>query len=85
MTTPAFSAFDPSEHILNWAINSRPHYKRLVRLSVPGNFISAVDRSSYAMSLALQTYCDMRPDRSDYSESDILRAALAMIEWKVEQ
>lgn len=35
----------PEEHIVTWIESSQPHYRKLLYISVPGNFISATTRA----------------------------------------
>lgn len=34
------------EHIIAWIESSQPHYKKLLQISVPGNFLSDLGRAS---------------------------------------
>lgn len=74
----------PSSHILEWAHNSQPHYRRLKGLQ-PGNFLRESGRALAAMNLALHTVEDMvrcnEISRNEYSAADILGAAQLMLGW----
>lgn len=40
------------EHIIAWIESSQPHYKKLLQISVPGNFLSDLGRAHACMNLA---------------------------------
>lgn len=77
------------EHIVAWIESSQPHYKRLLKLSVPGNFIGNRDRAQCAFSLAADAQREMIRGgdayRSEQSEINLLRAAAMLCEWRLEQ
>lgn len=79
---------DPADHILNWAENSQPHWRRLKEIAVPGNFQRESGRALAAFNLALRTVDDMVRggdiSRNEYSAADILKAASLILEWMPE-
>lgn len=76
------------EHIVAWIESSQPHYRRLQRLSVPGNFVGNFGRASYALTLAFDAQREMIRGGDAYpSEQDemaLLRAAAMLCEWRQE-
>jgi len=87
--TDADSNMTAEEHIIAWIESSRPEYDRLLRLSVPGNFRTDAERATEAANLAISAYRQMVRSgdawASDHDASTILRAAVALAEWKLEQ
>lgn len=77
------------EHIIAWIESSRPEYDRLLKLSVPGNFRTDPERAFEAASLAISAYRQMIKGgdawASDHDASTILRAAVDLLAWKLEQ
>lgn len=77
------------EHIITWIESSRPEYDRLLRLSVPSNFRTDAERALEASALAISAYRQMIRGgdawAGDHDAGTILRAALLMLEWKLEQ
>lgn len=77
------------EHIVAWIESSRPEYDRLLKLSVPGNFLNDAHRAQEAASLAITAYRQMVRDgdawASEHDAGTILGAALALTSWKLEQ
>jgi len=75
-----------SEHIVRWIECSGPHYARLLKLSVPGNFISNRDRAGFAFALAADAQREMVKDgdayRHEQDEMALLRAAADLCEWR---
>jgi len=75
------------DHIVTWIESSGPHYARLLRLSVPGNFINDAHRAQEASSLAIMAYREMVRGgdayASDHDASTILGAALALTKWEL--
>lgn len=73
------------EHIVTWIESSQPHYKRLLRLAVPGNFMGNRDRAQYAFSLASDAQRKMiyggDAYKSEQDEMSLLRAAASLCEW----
>lgn len=74
------------EHIIAWIESSGPHYKRLLNLSVPGNFLSDALRALEAASLAIAAYREMVKGgdayASEHDASTILGAALELTKWE---
>lgn len=79
----------PEQHILCWIESSQPHYRRLLKLSVPGNFIGYRDRAQRALNLAADAQREMIRDgdahRSEHDEIVMLRAAAMLCEWRLEE
>lgn len=77
------------EHIIAWIESSQPHYRRLLKLSVPGNFLSNRHRAQAAFNLAADAQHEMIRGgdayKSEQSEMDLLRAAASLCEWRLEQ
>lgn len=47
------------EHIIAWIESSQPHYRKLLHISVPGNFLSDLGRAHAYMNLAAEAYRDL--------------------------
>lgn len=77
-----------AEHIVRWIECSGPHYARLLKLSVPGNFISNRDRAGFAFALAADAQREMvkggNAYRHEQDEMALLRAAADLCEWRPE-
>lgn len=77
------------EHIVAWIESSQPEYRRLMHISIPGNFISDCHRAQAALDLAKSAYKQMvdcgDAFRHDHDASTILDAALALVNWRIEQ
>jgi hypothetical protein len=78
-----------SEHIVAWIESSRPHYERLLKLSVPGNFRTDGLRALEAASLAIDAHREMTRGgdayASDHDAGTILGAAVALVAWRLEE
>lgn len=76
------------EHIIAWIESSRPHYDRLLKLSVPGNFSTDAARALEAASLAISAYREMVKGgdayASEHDASTIIGAALQLTKWERE-
>lgn len=76
------------EHITAWIESSQPHYRKLLKLSVPGNFIGNRDRAQFAFSLAADAQREMIRGgdayKSEQDEVALLRAAASLCEWRQE-
>lgn len=76
-------------HIISWIESSKPHYDKLLYISVPGNFLSDASRARACMNLALESYHEMIKCgdawASDHDASTIIGAALAIANWEFEQ
>ena len=77
------------EHIVAWIESSRPHYDRLLKLSVPGNFLNDASRALEAASLAITAYREMVKGgdawAGEHDASTIIGAALELTKWRLEQ
>jgi len=77
------------EHIIAWIESSQPHYRKLLHISVPGNFLSDLGRAHACMNLAAEAYREMIKGgdawASDHDASTIIGAALAISKWELEQ
>lgn len=77
------------QHIVAWIESSKPEYDRLLRLSAPGNFRTDFLRALEAFQLAVAAYQQMIKGgdawASDHDAGSILRAALLLTEWRLEQ
>ena len=77
------------EHIIAWIESSQPHYRKLLHISVPGNFIRDTGRAYACMNLAVEAYNEMVKGgdarASDHDASTIIGAALAISKWELEQ
>lgn len=77
------------EHIIAWIESSQPHYKKLLQISVAGNFLSDLGRAHACMNLAVRAYREMikcgDARASDHDASSIIGAALAISKWELEQ
>lgn len=77
------------EHIIAWIESSRPHYDRLLKLSVPGNFRTDGLRALEAATLAIGAYREMVKGgdawAGDHDAGTILRAAVALELWRLEE
>lgn len=77
------------EHIVAWIESSAPEYRRLLKLSVPGNFRTDGLRACVAFDLALCAYYQMVASGDAlvgaHDASTILGAALALANWRPEQ
>lgn len=78
-----------AEHILAWIESSRPHYKKLLGISIPGNFLSDSGRAYACLNLAQEAYRAMvkcgDAYASDHDAGTILGAALAIASWRLEE
>lgn len=76
------------EHIIAWIESSRPHYDRLLKLSVPGNFQTDALRALEATQLAISAYREMVKGgdayASEHDASTIIGAALELTKWSPE-
>ena len=76
-------AMTNAEHILQWCENSQEHWRQLRGLSKfprEGNFTTSAALKAY--QLAADVYRAMKRDREDFAPSDILQAALLMLDWQ---
>lgn len=77
------------EHIVAWIESSQPHYRCLLKLSVPGNFIGNRDRAQFAFNLAADAQREMIAGgdayKSEQDDFNLLRAAADLCEWRLEQ
>lgn len=66
------------EHIIAWIESSQPHYRKLLHISVPGNFLSDLGRAHACMNLAAEAYREMIKGgdawASDHDASTIIGA-----------
>ncbi len=83
---------DAVEHMIAWIESSRPHYDRLIALEQnrKGAFQRGkVGLATHAFNLVLDAYSeatrggDMFAD--DWTPSDLLNAAVALLAWELEQ
>lgn len=77
------------QHIVAWIESSGPHYRRLLKLAIRGNFIGNRDRAQFAFNLAADAQRDMiycgDAYKSEQDETAICRAAALLCEWRLEQ
>lgn len=77
------------EHIIAWIESSRPHYDRLLKLSVPGNFLTDSLRALEATQLAIAAYGEMVRGgdawAGEHDASTIIGAALELTKWRLEE
>ena len=74
-----------AQHIFEWCRNSAEHDAKLqgvAKYPRHGNFSTAA--AGMAFALSCEVYRAMKADREDYSPSDILNAALLMLEYERE-
>lgn len=75
------------QHIVCWIESSQPHYRLLLRLAVPGNFLTGRQRALAAFNLAKDAQRDMiacgDAYKSEQDEIALLRAAVMLCEWRM--
>ena len=77
------------EHILAYIESDKTFYDRLLHIAVPGNFIRDSGRAAACSNLAISAYCQMIKCgdawAGEHDASSILRAAVMISEWRLEQ
>lgn len=77
------------EHIVCWIESSQPHYRKLLEISKPGNFMRDTGRAYACINLAVSAYQEMVRGgdawADEHDASTILGAALALSKWELEQ
>lgn len=76
------------EHIFEWARNTQSLYRRMLRVRVPGNFVTVGRQAAEALDVARSSLADMRRANESpsgtYDARDVLQAALLFLEWNGE-
>ena len=77
------------EHIVCWIESNQPHYRKLLNIAEPDNFIRYTGRAYACINLAVSAYQEMVRGgdawAGEHDASTILGAALALSKWELEQ
>ena len=88
LDNPPIGEISTAEHMLSWAENSQPHWRRLKEVCTRGDFIRSQGQAIAAANLASTVASHMIEagdlSRMDLEPADILDAAKLFLSWKPE-